>query len=68
MVIPCVSPQRRELWTEVLSEFNLPRPFNNVIWVTFARSNPSHDVHEVASFIEHKHWGCRGPSIIDTRI
>jgi 4-hydroxy-3-polyprenylbenzoate decarboxylase len=40
---------------------------SNFVWVTFTRSNPSHDVHGVASFIEHKHWGCRGPVIIDAR-
>jgi 4-hydroxy-3-polyprenylbenzoate decarboxylase len=41
---------------------------NNFVWVTFTRSNPSHDIHGVDSFIEHKHWGCRGPIIIDARI
>ncbi|MEM7038650.1 MAG: UbiD family decarboxylase, partial [Bacteroidota bacterium] len=41
---------------------------NNFLWVTFTRSNPSHDIHGVDSFVEHKHWGCRGPLIIDARI
>lgn len=40
---------------------------NNFVWVTFTRSNPSHDVHGIGSFIEHKHWGCTGPVIIDAR-
>jgi len=40
---------------------------NNFLWVTFTRSNPSHDVYGVDSFVEHKHWGCRGPLIIDAR-
>ncbi|WP_207533445.1 UbiD family decarboxylase [Desertivirga arenae] len=40
---------------------------NNLVWVTFTRSNPSHDIYGVDSFIEHKHWGCRGPVIIDAR-
>jgi 4-hydroxy-3-polyprenylbenzoate decarboxylase len=40
---------------------------DNFVWVTFTRSNPSHDVHGVASFVEHKHWGCRGPLIVDAR-
>jgi 4-hydroxy-3-polyprenylbenzoate decarboxylase len=40
---------------------------NNFVWVTFTRSNPSHDVHGLGSFIAHKHWGCRGPLIIDAR-
>ncbi len=41
---------------------------NNFLWVTFTRSNPSHDVHGVDSFVENKHWACRGPLIIDARI
>jgi 4-hydroxy-3-polyprenylbenzoate decarboxylase len=42
--------------------------FNNFIWATFTRSNPSHDVYGVGSFIEHKHWGSKGPIVIDARI
>ena len=41
---------------------------NNFLWITFTRSNPSHDIHGIDSFIEHKHWGCRGSLIIDARI
>jgi 4-hydroxy-3-polyprenylbenzoate decarboxylase len=41
---------------------------SNFVWVAFTRSNPSHDVHGVDSFIEYKHWGCRGPVLIDARI
>lgn len=41
---------------------------SNFLWVTFTRSNPSHDIYGIDSFIEHKHWGCRGPLIIDARI
>ncbi len=41
---------------------------NNFVWVTFTRSNPSHDIHGINSFTEHKHWGCKGPLIIDARI
>jgi len=40
---------------------------NNLVWIAFTRSNPSHDIHGVGSFIRHKHWGCRGPLIIDAR-
>ena len=40
---------------------------NNFLWVTFTRANPSHDIHGVDAFTEHKHWGCRGPLIIDAR-
>lgn len=41
---------------------------NNFVWVTFTRSNPSHDIYGVDSYVEHKHWGCRGALIIDARI
>lgn len=41
---------------------------NNFLWVTFTRSNPSHDVHGVGEFTENKHWGCTGPIIVDARI
>lgn len=41
---------------------------NNFVWVTFTRSNPSHDIHGVRSFVEHKHWGCRGSLILDARV
>jgi 4-hydroxy-3-polyprenylbenzoate decarboxylase len=40
---------------------------NNFLWVAFTRSNPSHDIHGIDSFVEHKHWGCRGSLIIDGR-
>jgi 4-hydroxy-3-polyprenylbenzoate decarboxylase len=41
---------------------------NNFLWVAFTRANPSHDIHGVQSFTENKHWGCRGPLVIDARI
>jgi 4-hydroxy-3-polyprenylbenzoate decarboxylase len=41
---------------------------NNFVWVTFTRSNPSHDMYGINSFTENKHWGCKGPLIIDARI
>lgn len=40
---------------------------NNLVWVTFTRSNPAADIHGLGSFIHHKHWGCRGAVIIDAR-
>jgi len=48
-------------------EFTASHP-RNFLWVTFTRSNPSHDVHGVSSFIEHKHWGCEGSLVIDARL
>jgi 4-hydroxy-3-polyprenylbenzoate decarboxylase len=46
----------------------LAADFSNFVWATFTRSNPSHDVHGIDSFVEHKHWGCRGPVVIDARV
>jgi len=40
----------------------------NFLWVAFTRSNPSHDIHGIDSFIENKHWASKGPIIIDARI
>jgi 4-hydroxy-3-polyprenylbenzoate decarboxylase len=40
---------------------------NNFVWVTFTRSNPSHDIYGIHSFIRYKHWGCKGSLIIDAR-
>ncbi|HRO41429.1 MAG TPA: UbiD family decarboxylase [Flavipsychrobacter sp.] len=42
--------------------------FNNFLWVTFTRSNPSHDVYGIRSFTKFKHWGCEGAMVIDARI
>jgi 4-hydroxy-3-polyprenylbenzoate decarboxylase len=42
--------------------------FANFIWAAFTRSNPSHDFHGLGTFVEHKHWGCTGPVVIDARV
>ena len=44
------------------------RTLNNWLWVTFTRSNPAADIAGVNSFTDNKHWGCKGPLIIDARI
>lgn len=41
---------------------------NNFLWATFTRCNPSHDIYGIDSYTEHKHWGCRGPLVMDARI
>ena len=46
----------------------LAADFSNFVWATFTRSNPSHDVHGLGEFTEHKHWGCRGPVVVDARV
>ncbi len=39
----------------------------NFLWVTFTRSDPAQDVHGAGAFVRQKHWGCRGPLVIDAR-
>jgi len=41
---------------------------NNFLWVCFTRINPTHDISGVNEFIINKHWGCKGPIILDARI
>jgi 4-hydroxy-3-polyprenylbenzoate decarboxylase len=41
---------------------------DNWLWVTFTRSDPARDVHGVGAFVRDKHWGCRGPLVIDARV
>jgi 4-hydroxy-3-polyprenylbenzoate decarboxylase len=62
------SPARKfPLWVIVDDADFAARTLNNFLWTTFTRSNPATDVYGVDSFIEHKHWGCRGPLVIDAR-
>jgi 4-hydroxy-3-polyprenylbenzoate decarboxylase len=44
------------------------RTLDNFLWVVFTRSDPANDVHGVGAFTERKHWGCRGPLVIDARL
>jgi 4-hydroxy-3-polyprenylbenzoate decarboxylase len=44
------------------------KDFNNFLWVSFTRTNPSHDIYGVDSETQNKHWGCHGPLLIDARI
>lgn len=43
------------------------KSMKNWLWVTFTRSNPAVDLDGVDAFTEFKHWGCKGPLIIDAR-
>jgi len=40
---------------------------NNLVWITFTRSNPAVDIDGINAFIVNKHWGCNGALIIDAR-
>ena len=49
------------------SEFAV-QSLSNWLWVTFTRSDPARDVRGVGEFTHRKHWGCRGPVVIDARL
>ena len=40
---------------------------DNFLWITFTRSDPARDIQGLWAFSEDKHWGCRGPLLIDAR-
>jgi len=40
---------------------------NNLVWITFTRSNPASDIYGIGESTIDKHWGCDGPIIIDAR-
>lgn len=44
------------------------RSLDNLLWVTFTRSNPAADVYGVGASVRQRHWGCTGPVVIDARI
>jgi 4-hydroxy-3-polyprenylbenzoate decarboxylase len=41
---------------------------NNFLWVTFTRSNPATDIYGINAETRGRHWGCRGPLVIDARV
>lgn len=55
------------LWVVVDDSDFAARTLNNFLWVVFTRSDPAADVYGVDSFTHQKHWGCRGPLVIDAR-
>lgn len=65
----CATTETTTPWIVVVDDAPMAaRSVDNFLWVTFTRVNPSHDIHGVAAFTEHKHWGCRGALVIDARI
>ena len=47
---------------------DITQRLKDFLWVTFTRSNPSHDIAGVSERFEDKHWTCDGSIIIDARI
>jgi 4-hydroxy-3-polyprenylbenzoate decarboxylase len=44
------------------------RSWNNWLWTVFTRSDPAADIVGAFPQTFRKHWGCRGPLVIDARI
>ena len=64
-----VELQERFPWISVCDDSSfVAAKLANWLWVTFTRSNPSHDVYGVNSSTQYKHWGCAGSLVVDARI
>jgi 4-hydroxy-3-polyprenylbenzoate decarboxylase len=67
--IPPEHPLRRFPLVVVVDDASFTAAtLENFLWTTFTRSNPAADVHGVEAETRHKHWGCRGPLVIDARL
>jgi 4-hydroxy-3-polyprenylbenzoate decarboxylase len=64
---PCLLPTFPLIVVADDAEF-VARTLNNFLWAVFTRSDPARDVSGVGAFTHHKHWGCRGPLVIDARL
>jgi 4-hydroxy-3-polyprenylbenzoate decarboxylase len=60
--------ERLPLFVVVDDSIEASYDFATFLWITFSRSNPSHDIYGSGSFTSFKHWGCKGPLVIDARI
>lgn len=65
---PGHSARRFPLWVVTEQADFLSEAWENFLWVTFTRSDPATDIYGLDSFFKNKHWGCRGPLVIDARL
>jgi 4-hydroxy-3-polyprenylbenzoate decarboxylase len=62
-------PIGRFRWIVIVDDSQfVAESLRNFLWVTFTRANPAADVEGIESFVHEKHWGCRGPLVIDARL
>ena len=62
-------PLARFRWIVLVDDSQfVAESLRNFLWVTFTRTNPATDVDGVDAFTADKHWGCRGPLVIDARL
>ncbi|MEX0642313.1 MAG: UbiD family decarboxylase [Pirellulales bacterium] len=65
----CADPITRFRWIVIADDSQfVAESLRNFLWVTFTRANPAADIHGIDSFTADKHWGCRGPLVIDARL
>lgn len=55
------------LWVVCDDSDFVSKSLNNFLWATFTRSNPAADVYGLSPSTYQRHWGCRGPLVIDAR-
>lgn len=51
----------------IYDDFVFTDLLKDYLWITYTRSNPSHDIYGIDERFENKHWQCNGPMIIDAR-
>ncbi len=62
-------PLARFRWIVIVDDSQfVAESLRNFLWVTFTRTNPAADVYGIEPFTHDKHWGCRGPLVIDARL
>jgi 4-hydroxy-3-polyprenylbenzoate decarboxylase len=62
-------PLARFRWIVLVDDSQfVAESLRNFLWVTFTRANPAADVDGVDAYTADKHWGCRGPLVIDARL
>jgi 4-hydroxy-3-polyprenylbenzoate decarboxylase len=62
-------PLARFRWIVLVDDTQfVAESLRNFLWVTFTRTNPAADVDGIEAFTADKHWGCRGPLVIDARL
>jgi 4-hydroxy-3-polyprenylbenzoate decarboxylase len=63
------TPIVRFRWIVIVDDSRfVAESLRNFLWVTFTRANPAADIYGIESFVQEKHWGCRGPLVIDARL
>ena len=63
------SPINKFRWILVVDDSQfVAESLRNFLWVTFTRTDPACDLYGIESFVEAKHWGCRGALVIDARM